>query len=269
MNNTTFKGSYVLITGSSHGIGKEMAKACAELGFNLLLVALPDELLENTAKELKEGYGVCVDYFGVDLTDPEGVIKVYQWFKSKNIPLKFLINNAGMGSSGWFGNAPDDHYRSMIRLNNEATVMMSKYFLPELKANPQSFLLNVGSMESFFPLPYKVVYTGTKQFLYGFTLALREELRRDKVSVSLLCPGPVPTHEESRKRIERQGAKSKLIIKMPEEVAFKAVHETLRGKNVIVPGRINKASELFSRIWPTAWKLRILERIFRVYVKED
>lgn len=269
MSNASKTKQYALITGASHGIGKELARQCAIKGFNLLLVALPDNLLEDTAAELREKHNVSVESFGVDLTIEGAAEKVHTWFQELDVPLNFLINNAGFGTSGWFESKPIEVYRKMIRLNNEALMAVTHCFLPELKKQKKSHILNLGSMESFLPLPYKAVYAGTKQFNYGFSMALREEVRRFGISVSLLCPGPVITNEEGLKRIQSQGAKSKLIVTMPDYVAKIAIKKTLAGKSVIIPGGVNKATKRVGDIWPRNSKMRILERLFRVYVEKE
>ena len=269
MKDSPFQGQYALITGASHGIGRELARECAKRGFNLLLVALADELLEETARDIRETHKVTVHSLGIDLTEEDAANQVHQWFIDLNVPLHFLINNAGFGTSGWFEEKPKELYRTMIRLNNEAVVMMTHAFMPELKKQKSSFILNLGSMESFMPLPYKAVYAGTKQFNYGFSIALREELRRFGVSVSVLCPGPVITNEEGLKRIQTQGKKSKLIVTMPDYVAKVAIKQTLAGKSVIVPGGVNKVTRRVGDIWPRNSKMRILEKLFRVYVEKE
>lgn len=268
MTKTSFTHAYALITGASHGIGRAMAHECAARGFNLLLVALPDGLLAEVATKIEEKYGVAVKSYAIDLTDEGAVEQVFAWYQSLHVPLHFLINNAGFGTSGWLEDKPWSQYQRMIRLNNEALVGMTYHFLPQLKQQAQSWLLNVGSMESFLPLPYKVVYTGTKQFIYGFSLALREEVRQFGVSVSVLCPGPVVTHEEGIKRLQSQGAKGKLIVTMPEVVARVGIRQALAGRAVIIPGKTNTMIKKLGHYWPRASKMRILERLFRVYVKK-
>lgn len=120
-------------------------------------------------------------------------------------------------------------------------------------------------MEATLPLPYKSVYTGTKSFIYSFSLALREELAGSRVSVSVLCPGPVLTNAEGLKRIEAHGKRARMVMLMPEEVAKTALSQLLKGKAVIVPGKINLAIVKCMKLFPTGLKMKLLERVFRVY----
>jgi len=97
-------------------------------------------------------------------------------------------------------------------------------------------IMNVSSMEGTLPLPYKAVYTATKAFTYAFSLALHEELKGTSVSVSVLCPGAVPTTEDGIKRMKSMGRRAKLLVSTAEFVSRKAVEGMLKGKRIIIPG---------------------------------
>ena len=260
---------YTLITGGSHGIGLAMARECARRGMNLLLVALDEPILHEAPGNLKREFGVRVDCYGTDLTKENASQSVYEWCLEQGYQVNILINNAGFGRSGIFLTQSLSEYQAMMRLNNQAMVEMSYHFLPMLKQAPRSFLLNMSSMEASLPLPYKAVYTGSKHFVYGFTLALREELKEEGPRVSVLCPGPTLTNEDGLERIKSQGWRAKLLLKMPEEVAQVAIHQMLRGKSVIVPGKLPYLLVKVGKLLPTNTKMSILEKIFRSYKNPD
>lgn len=256
---------YTLITGASQGIGKALAMECASRGIHVLLIALDEPILSAAAQEIKEKYRVKVDYLGVDLTREDSPQKIATWCMEKNYPIQTLINNAGFGKGGLFAEVDLIAYNRMIDLNNKAMVGLIYHLLPLLKQHPKAYILNMSSMEATLPLPYKTVYTGTKNFVYAISLALREELKTSNISVSVLCPGPVVTNEEGLERIKSHGARAKLIVMMPDEVAKIAITQMLDKKRVIIPGwgpyLIIKVMGLFS----TGLRMSILERLFRVY----
>ena len=266
MKNTTY---YTLITGASQGIGKAFAFECASKGMNLFLVALPDHHLYTLEKKIKERYEVHIITFGIDLTSPGAARKVYEFTLDNFININFLINNAGFGTSGTFENSDYDLNTKMIHLNIQALVSITHFFIHDLKKNSPAHILNMSSMEATLPLPYKAVYTGTKNFIYSFSLAIREELRGSGVNVSVLCPGPVLTNEEGFRRIKSQGSKAKLMIKMPEYVAKKAMKNIIKGKSVIIPGLLPYLIVKASKLFPTSVKMKILERVFRVYKDQE
>ncbi|MBR3266423.1 MAG: SDR family oxidoreductase [Erysipelotrichaceae bacterium] len=178
----------VLVTGASSGIGKEYARQFAYRGYNLLLVARREELLKEIAEEFKEEYHVEVDYFTCDLAkDPKAV---YDYCKEKDYQAGVLINNAGYGDYSEFTESNLDKLMGMIDINNKALVSLTYYFVKDMKERGYGSIINVGSVASFLPGPYMAVYYATKAFVMSFSMALREELRKYKIKVSVLCPAP-------------------------------------------------------------------------------
>lgn len=257
--------TFTIITGASMGIGKAFALECAERGMNLLLVALPDTLLEEVQRELEAAFSVTVLIFPSDLTKPESVKSLYQFCLDKELSVQMLINNVGMGAGGRFENIPLEKYLQIMDLNNKVMVSMCHYFIPLLQQQSSAFVLNMSSMEATLPLPYKAVYTGSKHFVYAFSLALREELKRSAVSVSVICPGPVLTNPDALKRVNAHGKRAKWVISSPAQVAKMGVNGVLKGKAVIVPGSINQVLVRMMKVVPTFLKMKMLERLFRVY----
>lgn len=178
----------VLITGASSGIGKQMAIKFSQRGYSLLLVARRENLLRELKEELINEYHNDVDYFVCDLSiNPKSV---YDYCKDNNIKIDILVNNAGYGDYGKFIDADLDKCLGMIELNNKSLVSLTYYFIKDMKENGYGHILNVGSVASFMPGPYMAVYYATKSFVLSFSMALREELRKDNINVSVLCPGP-------------------------------------------------------------------------------
>ena len=120
-------------------------------------------------------------------------------------------------------------------------------------------------MEATLPLPYKAVYTGTKNFIFAFSLALNEEVRRFGVKITILCPGPVLTNEGGLERIKSQGAKAKLILMMPDQVAKIAVKNMLRGMLISNPGKMNWWITKLAKVIPSRLKMTLLEKMFSTY----
>lgn len=257
--------NFTLITGASMGIGKAFAMSCAAKGMNLILVALPDNLLNELKKDILSLYTVKVHLFNIDLTEDNAIQKLFSFCQENKFSIQMLINNAGIGTGGKFENIDLVKQLQIINLNNNVLVRMCHYFLPLLKKQKCAYILNMSSMEANLPLPYKAVYTGSKNFVYAFSLALREELKNGPVSVSVVCPGPVVTNAEGLQRMEAHGNRAKLVVLMPDEVAEIGLNGLLKGKTIIIPGKINWLLVKISRIFPTAVKMRLLERLFRVY----
>lgn len=256
---------YALITGGSMGIGKAIAVELAQKKIPLLLVALENPVLHETADELRKTYQIPVQTLGVDLTDQDGPQEVYNWCRENDYSVNILINNAGFGRGGLMHAFQLSEYYKMMHLNNRATVGLTYLFLPELEKHQKAYILIMSSMEAALPLPYKAVYAGTKNFLYGYALALREELSSTNIGVTVMCPGPTVTNESGMKRIKSQ-PNSKILVQMPNEVAKAGVNGMFRGKNIVIPGRLQSTFFNLGKHLPTGFKMRLLERISRNFI---
>ncbi|NJB85789.1 hypothetical protein GGR26_001534 [Lewinella marina] len=255
---------WVLITGATHGIGLALAKECLRQGMGVAAVGLPDHHLDLAQKELSAFPGANVRAIGLDLIQPGAIDRLFEWLQAESLTINYLVNNAGFGRGGLFENTDWTEYRNMLLLNNQVMVELTYRLLPHLRAC-RGGILNISSMEATLPLPYKTVYTGTKAFVYNFSLALREEFRYHGVSVSVLCPGPIITNEDGLRRLEAQGRRGRLLVALPEDIAPAAVNGMLTGKAVIVPGWLVRAIIATSYITPRPLRMRILEKLFSRY----
>ncbi len=241
---------YTLITGASQGMGLEMARECASLGRNILLISLPKENLKVLSENISEKFNVQTDFYEIDLTEAKSAEEIYKWVKKKNYSIDFLINNAGFGGFGAFEEYTLSYVEKMIDLNIKATTRMTHYFIPELKKNSPSFILNNASMIANFPCPYKSIYAASKVYVKYFTEALRVELDSFGISVSLLQPGATPTNDVVKNQIKKGGFIARVSVTEAHKVARKAVRNTLKGKPIIIPGWKNRMSLRFLKVLP-------------------
>ncbi len=241
---------YTLITGASQGMGLEMARECASLGRNILLISLPKENLKVLSENIADKFKVQTDFYEIDLTKDKSAEEIYNWVKKKNYSIDFLINNAGFGGFGAFEEYTLAYVEKMIDLNIKATTRMTHYFIPELKKNSPSFILNNASMIANFPCPYKSVYAASKVYVKYFTEALRVELESFGISVSLLQPGATPTNDIVKNQIQKGGFIARVSVTEAHKVARKAVRNTLKGRPVIIPGWKNRMSLRFLKVLP-------------------
>jgi short-subunit dehydrogenase len=260
---------YALITGSSQGIGRALAEECARRGLHILMVALDTPELGATRTYLASTYPVEVHALGLDLTQATAPQQVFDWTQENKWTVNVLINNAGFGRGDRFEFIDLRVYQAMMRLNNQVMIELAYLFLPQLKSQAQSFLLNLGSMESILPMPNKAIYTATKHFMYAFSLSLREEAADTGLSVSILCPGPVLTNEDGLKRIKGGGLGAKMILMLPEQVAPIALKGLFSGKRVIVPGFMNKVLLGINSLLPLSLRMRLLRKIGQAALPDE
>jgi short-subunit dehydrogenase len=218
-------------------------------------------------EELAGISGAAYLTLGLNLVKEGAMAKILDWLSEANVMPSYLINNAGFGRGGLFENTSWGEYRTMMQLNNQVMVELTYTLLPMLKKT-QGGVLNMSSVEATLPLPYKTVYTGTKAFVYNYSLALREEFRYYDISVSVLCPGPVITNEDGLKRVKAMGTLAKIAVTMPEDLAPEAISGMLKGKAVIRPGFLVKLMAFLGKLFPRPIKLRLLEKMFSKYREE-
>lgn len=245
-----------LITGASSGIGREMAIYLSELGFDLVLASRDKEELEQLQSSLKTKVKVVV----IDLADEKHAKDLYMVCKNENIDV--LINNAGFGLFGDYNSVSLLTELNMIDVNIKAVHILTRMFLKDMVKKNKGYILNVASSAGLLKGgPLMSCYYATKSYVTSFTLAIAEELRRNKskVRVSVLCPGPVDTNFNNV-----AGVKFNIASLSARYVARYAIDKFLReGKIVIVPGFKVKMGIFFSRFVSIKRLLRITYNIQR------
>ena len=215
-----------LITGASSGMGKDMAKYLASLGYDLIVVSRNKEKLESIYKDEK----VKVTIIDMDLTDTDNCIKLHEMLKKENIDI--LINNAGFGDAGKFTKTNLDKELEMIDLNVKSYHILTKLFLTDFVKRDYGRILNVASIAGFMYGPYMATYYATKNYVVSLTLGIIRELKKDKskVKVSLFCPGPVRTNFNNVANV-----KFNIGSISSEYASIYAIDNMFKNKEVIVP----------------------------------
>jgi len=245
---------YALIAGGSKGIGYSIAESLAKRNYNLILIARNKDSLVAAKKKLEASYPIHVEILAKDLAFESSATEIAKYCTDKNIRLKMLCNVAGLGGEHDYLSLPLDSLRYMVRLNIESVMALTLTLLPLLEKNEPSFILNVASMAGFAPIPIKNLYAATKSAVVSFSYSLRYQLKDKNISVSCLCPGPVftkPSIEKyTKEKLGSLGMKIAVSVKKVGEVAVK---KTLRGKMIIVPGKLSKLLSGVVRFFPQRW----------------
>jgi short-subunit dehydrogenase len=261
--------TYTLITGGSSGIGKALARECARRSYNLILVALDNPDLAKTADEIRKEFSVRVETIGIDLTDVDGPTRVFKWCLENGYRVNILINNAGIAGSEIFEESDLAYSDLRIMLNVRALVLMTQLFIPELKKHPEAYILNMGSMSAYYPIPYKSVYAASKAFVLSFSRALKVELKDTGIGLTVINPNGVRTNTGSHGRIDSHGKTASLVILPVERIAKMAIRGMLNGKRIIIPGGANKVLLFLSRLIPSGIREKRIAAIFRKELSKD
>lgn len=244
------KQHYTLITGAGKGFGRAMAIECARRQLNLILVSLPGESLHQFAGDISLKYAVDAIAIETDLCEEDSCQALFNRVKAMQLSVNMLINNAGIGSTAFFTDGCLHQYEQQIRLNVLATMQITYLFLEMLQQNSPAYILNVGSLASFFSLQKKQVYGATKSFVFYFSKSLRRELRPKGIYVSVVCPGGMYTNSDAINTLATGNLISRTSGMYPEDVAPIALQGLLQKKEVIVPGKINWTLVFLNRIVP-------------------
>jgi uncharacterized protein len=234
-----------VVTGASSGIGLELARLCAQNGFDLVIAA-DQPKLQDVAKTLRE-HGVEVDAVEVDLSTTEGVDALLGAIQG---PVDVLVANAGEGLGRAFLDQDWDDVRHVIDTNITGTVYLLQKLGREMRDVGEGKILITGSIAGLMPGTFQAVYNGTKAFLDSFSHALRAELDGTGVTVTCLMPGATETEFFERADLmdTKVGAKEKK--QSPEEVARVGYDAMMRGDAEVVSGWQNKLRAAVARLLP-------------------
>ncbi|HJS77634.1 MAG TPA: SDR family oxidoreductase [Burkholderiales bacterium] len=167
-----------LLTGASGGIGREIARALGPHCDDLLLVGRDAGRLAESAAAA----GAVARTLAADLATPAGLDAV----KLRGINL--LINNAGAGEFAWLEDQSDAALARIVETNVLAPMQLTRRLLPELRRQPEAWIVNIGSIMGYLGYPGHAAYCASKFALRGFSEALRRELADSAVRVLYLAP---------------------------------------------------------------------------------
>lgn len=245
--NFSTKGCTALITGATAGLGAEFARQLAPVASRLILVGRRDERLGMLVESLcGENPSLSVEAFRADMSLASERERLAAWVVREEIPLNLLINNAGLGDLGSFDSALWERVSPMLEVNVTALTHLTHLLLPMLRiqtGRSSPAILNVSSIAGFFPLPGMAVYAATKAYVTSFSEALRMELAPEGISVTALCPGPVPTEffEVASREGEAISAMDRThtaLTTSPGTVVREALKALERDKAGVIPNRL-------------------------------
>jgi uncharacterized protein len=250
----TYRGSTVLVTGASKGLGKVFAEVLASRGMNVVLVARSKDVLTADAKSLSEQYGIHAVAIGADLTSPRAPFDIQIELARQNIEIDLLINNAGFGLSGSFLSHDLKQEETQIQVNVQALIALTHIFGRSMAARGRGGIINLASNSSFQPLPYMAGYAATKAFVLHFSEAIQHELAAKGVHVMASCPGPTATSffDGTSTNMSSRDFDSSL------SVVENTLESFARGKSVAYPGRASvRVATWLSRFLPRSFVVRI------------
>lgn len=228
-------GPWGVVTGASQGVGAEYARALAEKGMNVVMVARSGDKMTELAKELSQEHGVSVRVLPADLNTEEGVEQVKAG--TKDLKVGLLVNNAATWQMGSFLDQDIDKTTDDVGLNFAAPLKLSQHFARSMSDEGKGGIINVGSMVAISGVPGQAAYSANKGFLQNFTESLHQELKPKGIDVMITNPGPIKG--ESLQSLY-DSSKIPLAKVSPRKVATQSLEKLGKGGSTTVPGFWNR-----------------------------
>lgn len=258
-----------LITGASSGIGLHLAYQFAGHGHPVVLVAPQQDELEALAKDLKRSYDVETYVIATDLEKPEAAQEVYNQVRKLGVDIGVLVNNAGHGFRGKFWEISIEKDLSVIRLNIEAVLRLTKLFLPSMLLRGRGRIMTTASVAGFEPGPMLNVYHASKAFVLSWSEALATELKDTGIKVTALCPGPTDTDFFPKAEMENIFGFQKGNLMAPQDVAKAGYNGLMREELIVVPGMLNKALVAARRVLSEGAQASLNEKMYEEVPLKD
>jgi uncharacterized protein len=247
---------WVLITGASSGIGRELARLFAADRFNLVLLARNEARLHQLAEELRAKCRIDVKVLVKDLSAATAPREIFDALR--DTPVSVLVNNAGVGAYGAFANTGLRLSLDVMHVNMGALVQLTHLFVRPMLERRAGRILNVASTAAFQPGPMVNIYYASKAFVYSFSCALAAELKDSGVTVTALCPGTTRTEFFDRAKINVAGGWPMMDAR---KVAAAGYRGLMKGKRVVIPGASNKVAAGLAKLMPARWAAGMVRRL--------
>lgn len=196
-----------IVTGASSGIGEATALALAAEGAKVALVARRADRLEKLVKRISESGGQALPIVA-DVADDTQAHEMVQKAKDQFGRVDILVNNAGVMLNGPIEGADTEDWRRMVNTNVLGLMYATHAALPIMKAQGEGHIVNISSVAGRIAQAGSGVYNATKWGVGGFSEALRQEVHKDKIRVTIIEPGAVAT--ELTEHITNPAAKERI-----------------------------------------------------------
>ncbi len=235
-----------LVTGAAGGIGFEFCKLLVAKGYNLVMVDMDKEGLENASSLLNSQSTTTIHTFVQDLSTEDAANAIVLYTQSHGIQIDLIFNNAGFGNFGYFAESIWDKDRAMLQVHIVTATHLIKLLLPGMILRGKGYILNNASVAAFVPGPLMSTYHASKSYLLNFTQALANEIRGTGLKVSVICPGMTKTN--FAKANGNEDPNIKFNIMDSAYVSNYAFDALMKGKVVAVPGFWNRLSAFLPRL---------------------
>jgi len=245
-----WQGKVAIVTGGSSGLGREIARAFAARGAQVIIAARNAEMLAQAARELSAGGGT-VTAISADVTHTHSVDELVAQTVARFGRLDVVVNNAGLSSRRAILETTPEDFAALVEINLLGTVRMTRAAAPHLLASG-GHLVNIGSLAGKSATRFMGAYPAAKFAVTAYSQQLRLELGPQGLHVLLVCPGPIAREEpraagsdRARENVgnipdsaRKPGAGVKVKLLRPEMLAERIIRACeKREPEVVIPGK--------------------------------
>jgi len=258
------RGRTALVTGASAGIGREIARVLArDVGDYEHFLSRRDRL-DELARELTTGKpSLRVLVRAVDLLDRNATNSMLDDLEQSGEAIDIFVNNAGFGDYGLLERRDWSKIERMLELNVVSATHLLTRLVPPMVARHSGAILNVGSVAGILPSPAMAAYAASKAYMNHLSEGLRAELAGTGVSVTVVCPGPVPTEFQEVAGTDARPPMPKAVHVDVTTCAEQAVHALRHEQPRIIPGIIPRLFAITIDSLPKALVRPMLARMAR------
>ena len=236
----------VLITGSSKGIGRDIAKVFAKNGYAVVVCYNKSkESAEKVCNEIVNSGGNAI-LTKVDVTNIDDIKNMVSYVISSFGHIDVLINNAGVAHNALLIDESEENIDAILDTNLKGTIEVTKYVLPHMLKNNGGKIINISSIWGSEGASCESVYSASKAGIIGFTKSIAKEYAYSNITANCICPGVVDT--DMNKNLSTEELKD-LVDSIPQkrmlrgeeigELALFLANNTgdyITGQSIIVDG---------------------------------
>jgi len=237
-------GKVALVTGAGSGIGRATAFALARKGVRLILADVNEPALRAAETECAT-QSACLLAQAVDVSKRDEMEAFARRVHQLTPCVDILVNNAGVYLTGGFLDLTLDDWEWSMSTNLWGMILASHFFVPKMVERGEGgHVVNMASMYGYWIGPSVIGYLTPKFGVFGFSEALREDLRGNGISVSTVCPGIIRTNILQNMRVKNDGDAAEIRENLrktyqrrnyePERVASAIVKAIQRNRRLVL-----------------------------------
>ncbi|MFC3193635.1 SDR family oxidoreductase [Marinicella sediminis] len=261
----------IVITGAASGLGLALAQKAAERGFDVAVADVQQEAGELAARELVSR-GVDARFFHCDVSQTDALLTLKNQVIEHFGQVDVLVNNAGVGSQGMLTDTTEEEWQRQWQINVMGVVRGCQAFIPQLKKQSGSAVVNVASFAALALAPGMASYNVAKAGVLALSETLRGELAADGVHVAVACPAFFKTNlvdsmqesdDQIKQQINRWMERSKYTA---EDVATMILDAVKQKQFMVLCDQQTRWQYRIARWFPNYFykqKLKMMKRMFR------